>query len=176
MEISQKGPVISRLRWVGFDVDGVMTDGGIIFNDQGQETKRFHSRDGHALKMLIRAGFKVAIITGRKSRVVELRAKDLGIEEVYQGVFDKLAAYNEVLVKHGLETFETAFAGDDVVDLPVLLRAGLAMAPADACAEALAAAHFVSPSKGGHGAVRDMAEYILKGQGRWDELIARYRV
>ncbi|MDR1395993.1 MAG: HAD hydrolase family protein [Deltaproteobacteria bacterium] len=174
MKASARPSQVSEIKWLGLDVDGVMTDGGIIIDDEGRESKRFHSRDGHGLKMLLRAGFKCALITGRRSRVVELRAKDLGITEVYQGVFDKLAVYREILARYGLKESQTAFAGDDIVDLPVLVRCGLAMAPADACPEVLAAAHFVAPAKGGRGAVRQMAEYILKGQGLWDELLSRY--
>ncbi|MDR0548037.1 MAG: HAD hydrolase family protein [Deltaproteobacteria bacterium] len=163
-----------NLKWVGFDVDGVMTDGGIILNDLGEESKRFHSRDGHGLKMLARAGLSIGIITGRQSQVVALRAKELGLTDPRQGSTDKLATYLEILEEKGLKPEETAFAGDDLVDLPVLRRVGLAMAPADACPEALAAAHFVSKAKGGHGAVREMVEFILKGQGLWDDLLARY--
>jgi 3-deoxy-D-manno-octulosonate 8-phosphate phosphatase (KDO 8-P phosphatase) len=166
---------LRAIKWVGFDVDGVMTDGGIIINDAGQEWKRFHSRDGHGLKMLIRAGLKVAIITGRTSQVVTARARDLGIEEVHQGVLDKLVAYEASLARWNLSPAETAFAGDDVVDLPILARCGLAMTPADACPEALAQAHLVVQANGGQGAVREMVEFILKGQGLWDDLVARYR-
>jgi 3-deoxy-D-manno-octulosonate 8-phosphate phosphatase (KDO 8-P phosphatase) len=160
---------------VGFDVDGVMTDGGIIISDSGEESKRFHSRDGHGLKMLLRAGVEVAIITGRQSQVVANRARELGIKDTRQGVFNKLAAYEAILNEKGLSHSQTAFAGDDVVDLPILTRCGLAMAPADACPEALAAAHFVAKAKGGHGAVREMVEFILKSQGLWDDLLAKYR-
>ena len=162
------------IKWVGFDVDGVMTDGGIMIDDNGVETKRFHSRDGHALKMLVRTGLRAAIITGRKSQVVALRAKELGITEVYQGVADKGAVYRQVLAESGLSPEETAFAGDDVVDLPVMIRCGLPMAPADACQEALTAARFVSRAKAGHGAVREMVEHLLVGLGLWDDIIRKY--
>jgi 3-deoxy-D-manno-octulosonate 8-phosphate phosphatase (KDO 8-P phosphatase) len=162
------------IRWVGFDVDGVMTDGGIHLDDRGVETKRFHSRDGHALKLLVRSGLKAAIITGRRSAVVELRAKELGLVEVHQGVKDKGEVYRQILELHGLAPMETAYAGDDMVDLPVMLRCGLPMAPADAAAEALSAARFVSRARGGHGAVREMVEHVLVGLGLWDDLLARY--
>jgi 3-deoxy-D-manno-octulosonate 8-phosphate phosphatase (KDO 8-P phosphatase) len=162
------------LKWVGFDVDGVMTDGGIFIGDSGVEYKRFHSRDGHGLKMLSRSGLEVGIITGRQSQVVARRALELGIADPRQGVKDKLAVYEAILKEKGLSPEQTAFAGDDVVDLPILRRCGLALAPADACPEVLAVAHFVAKSRGGHGAVREMVEFILKGQGLWDVLVAKY--
>ena len=162
------------IKWVGFDVDGVMTDGGILIDDHGVETKRFHSRDGHALKMLVRAGIKVAIITGRQSGVVEHRAKELGIAEVHQKVLDKGEAYLNALAGHGLSPEESAFAGDDLVDLPIMIRCALPMAPADASPEALAVARFVSRAKGGHGAVREMVEHLLVGLGLWDDIIRKY--
>ncbi|MDR1545456.1 MAG: hypothetical protein LBU12_01805 [Deltaproteobacteria bacterium] len=169
-------PDFFRLKWVGFDVDGVMTDGGIYLDDDGRELKRFHSRDGHALKMLVRSGLvEVAIITGRRSGVVEKRCQELGLTEVHQGVLDKGAVYGLLLRERGLSPGETAFAGDDLVDLPIMLRCGLPMAPADACPEALAAARFVSQARAGHGAVREMVEFLLKSLGRWDEMVARYR-
>jgi 3-deoxy-D-manno-octulosonate 8-phosphate phosphatase (KDO 8-P phosphatase) len=167
-------PGFPPIRWVGFDVDGVMTDGGIHIDDEGVETKRFHSRDGHALKMLVSSGLEVAIITGRRSRVVSRRAEELGIAEVRQKVADKGAAYREILAGRGLSPGQAAFAGDDLVDLPILLHCALPMAPADACPEALAAARVVSRSKGGHGAVREMVEHLLKGLGIWDGLVAKY--
>lgn len=162
------------IKWVGFDVDGVMTDGGIHIADDGLETKRFHSRDGHALKMLSRTGIGVAIITGRESRVVSRRAEELGLTEVHQKVADKGAVWRAVMAERGLSPEQTAFAGDDLVDLPILLHCGLPMAPADACPEVLAAARFVSPSKGGHGAVREMIEHLLTGLGLWDDLVSKY--
>jgi 3-deoxy-D-manno-octulosonate 8-phosphate phosphatase (KDO 8-P phosphatase) len=153
-----------------------MTDGGIWLAADGTEAKRFHSRDGHALKLLVRSGLGVAVITGRRSRVVELRAAELGIGigSVHQAAHDKLAVYERILAEEGLSPEETAFAGDDMVDLPIMVRAGLAMAPADAAPEVLARAHFVSRSKAGHGAVREMVEFLLRGQGRWDALIGGY--
>jgi 3-deoxy-D-manno-octulosonate 8-phosphate phosphatase (KDO 8-P phosphatase) len=151
-----------------------MTDGGIILAADGTESKRFSSRDGHALKLLVRSGLEVAIITGRRSRVVELRAREVGIESIHQAAFDKLEVYRGILRDRGLAPEETAFAGDDMVDLPIMIRCGLAMAPADAAPEALARAHFVARSGGGRGAVRDMAEYILRGKGLWEGVMETY--
>ncbi|MDL2260214.1 HAD hydrolase family protein, partial [Deltaproteobacteria bacterium OttesenSCG-928-K17] len=143
-------------------------------HDDGHETKNFHSRDGHGIKMMLRAGVEAIIITGRTSRVVELRAKDLGITELHQKVTDKWPVFEEALKRRGLTPAQAAFAGDDVVDLPVMLRVGLAMAPADACPEVKAAAHFISTAPGGRGAAREMVEFLLKGQGRWEELMKKY--
>ena len=165
---------LKNIKLVCFDVDGVLTDGRVIIDDAGRETKFFHSRDGHGLKMLMRAGLEVAIITGRKSRVVENRTRELGITEVHQGVTDKLAAYNEILTKFNLAPHEVAMAGDDIVDLPVMRRCGLALAPADAAPEVAAVAHFITSLNGGRGAARQMVEYILKGQGLWESVIAKY--
>jgi 3-deoxy-D-manno-octulosonate 8-phosphate phosphatase (KDO 8-P phosphatase) len=124
--------------------------------------------------MLARTGLKIDILTGRKCLAVERRAKELGLDPPFQGVTDKLKVYEEILKANDLTPERTAFAGDDVVDLPILRRVGLAMAPSDACPEVLAVAHFVAKSKGGRGAVREMVEFILKGQGLWDDLMAKY--
>ena len=166
---------LAAIKLVGFDVDGVLTDGRIIIDDEGRESKNFYSRDGLGLKILQRAGLDVVLITGRESRLLEIRARDLGLAEIRQGVEDKWAVFEEVLKKRGLGPSEAAFAGDDLIDLPVLARVGLALAPADAVPEVLAAAHFVAPAPGGRGAVRQMIEFILKGQGRWDEVLRSYR-
>lgn len=165
---------LSLIKLIGFDVDGVMTDGGVILHNDSSESKRFNSRDGFALKLLTRLGYEVAIVTGRKSRVVELRAQELGIEEVHQKALDKWSVFEEILNRKGLTTHQAAFCGDDLIDLPILRRVGLAMAPADAVPEVKAVCHFVSSSSGGNGAVREMVEFILKGQGRWAEATARY--
>ena len=165
---------LKSIKLVCFDVDGVLTDGRVIIDDAGREMKFFHSRDGHGLKMLMRAGLKLAIITGRKSQVVEKRMQELGIAEVHQGVTDKLIVYNELLKRFNLSPHETAMAGDGIVDLPVMRRCGLALAPADAAPEVLAVAHFITPLNGGRGSARQMVEYILKGQGLWESVIAKY--
>ena len=165
---------LSAIKLVGFDVDGVLTDGRIIIDDEGRESKNFHSRDGLGLKILLKAGLEAVLITGRASRLLEIRARGLGLTEIYQGVEDKWAVFEEVLKKKGLSPLEAAFAGDDLIDLPVMTRVGLALAPADAVPDVLAAAHFVAPAQGGRGAVRQMIEFLLKGQGRWDEVLRSY--
>ncbi|MDR1487773.1 MAG: HAD hydrolase family protein [Deltaproteobacteria bacterium] len=166
--------VFPPIKWVGFDVDGVMTDGGIILDDNGGQQKRFHSRDGHALKMLIKSGIAVSIITGRKSDVVALRAKETGILDVHQGITNKGLVYQKILADLSLSPEETAFAGDDIVDLPIMTRCALPMAPKDASMEALKVAKFISDSPAGYGAVREMVKYILTGLGHWDKMVAGY--
>jgi 3-deoxy-D-manno-octulosonate 8-phosphate phosphatase (KDO 8-P phosphatase) len=145
-------------------------------SDDGQETKCFNVRDGHGLKLIRRAGIDVIFLTGRKSRVVELRARELGIEKVYQGVLDKLAVFNEILESSGLAPEQVACMGDDIVDLPVLRRVGFSITVSDAHEEVLMAVDLVTKHPGGRGAVREVCEMILKTQGMWEELMGRYRV
>ncbi|MCU0935370.1 MAG: 3-deoxy-manno-octulosonate-8-phosphatase KdsC [Gammaproteobacteria bacterium] len=164
----------SRVRVVVFDVDGVLTDGSLYLGDDGQEYKAFHSRDGHGMAMLREAGVEIGIITGRTSRVVVHRMASLGIEHVYQGQRDKLPAFEDLLAKLGVVADEVAFVGDDVVDLPILVRAGLAIAVADAHPLVLRHAHWQTPSRGGRGAARDVCELILEARGQLDELLRRY--
>jgi 3-deoxy-D-manno-octulosonate 8-phosphate phosphatase (KDO 8-P phosphatase) len=157
------------------DVDGVLTDGSVIYADDGSELKRFHVRDGSGLKLWHAAGKRSAIVSGRKSRAVERRAAELGIAPILQGRDDKLAALAEVLRATGLRAEQVCAVGDDLPDIPVLARCGLAVAVADACAEATAAAHHVTAARGGRGAIREAIEWLLRLQGRWDELTAPYR-
>ena len=164
----------ARVRLLLLDVDGVLTDGRIVYADDGAELKRFHVRDGSGLKLWHAAGKRSAIVSGRKSAAVERRAGELGIRPVLQGRDDKLAAFAEVLAATGLRPEQVCAVGDDLPDLPVLRRCGLAVAVADACPEARAAAHYVSTAPGGRGAVREAVEWLLKAAGRWDDLVARY--
>ena len=166
--------IAQNIRMLILDVDGVMTDGGIILDNSGNEVKRFHVRDGHGIKMLGRAGVIVAIVTGRTSKVVERRAAELGIVDVYQSSFSKLAAYRRLLEKYGVVDREVAYVGDDIVDIPVLKRVGLPVAVADATDEAKACARFVTANRGGQGAVREVTDLILKGKGLWDAIIDEY--
>jgi len=165
---------LKPIRMLLLDVDGVLTDGGIIINDRGEQTKVFHVRDGHGLKLLQRVGIQVGIITGRSSQVVEHRAAELGIAIVYQGVKNKLEPYLEILAEHGLQDTQVAYVGDDIVDLPILRRVGFAATVADGCTEVRERVDFVSGFSGGRGAVREVAEMILKAQGHWPALMARY--
>jgi 3-deoxy-D-manno-octulosonate 8-phosphate phosphatase (KDO 8-P phosphatase) len=165
---------IKPLRLVAFDVDGVLTDGGLYLSDSGEEFKRFNSLDGHGLKMLKASGIELAIITGRTSKCVELRAKNLGITRLYQGVEDKLAAMQSLLADMKLAPEAAAFMGDDVVDLPVMLRVGLALSVPAAPQVVRDHAHYVSQREAGHGAVREVCEMILGAQGTLDAQLAPY--
>lgn len=163
-----------RIRMVIFDVDGVLTDGSLFFDNDGHEYKAFNSRDGHGIKMLKASGVETAIITGRTSNVVLHRARNLGIERIYQGAEDKLEAYEQLCRDAGLGHDEVACMGDDLVDLPILRRCGLAVTVPEAPGEVLARAHFVTPHPGGRGAARALCELIMQAQGTWTAQLALY--
>jgi 3-deoxy-D-manno-octulosonate 8-phosphate phosphatase (KDO 8-P phosphatase) len=165
----------ARIELLALDVDGVLTDGGIAYSGEGVEWKQFHVRDGSGIKLWQQAGKQVAVISGRTSPVVAVRAAELGVAPVIQGAADKLAAFRQVLTDAGLTAEQACFIGDDVPDLPVLAHCGLAVAVADACAETRAAAHYVTRTPGGRGAVREAIELILQCQGRWATIVGRYR-
>jgi len=167
---------LKRIRLLILDVDGVLTDGGIVMNDLGQETKSFNVRDGHGLKLLMRYRVDVALLTGRQSEVVQHRARDLGIVEVHQRIWDKLAAYEEMIRRRGLEDGEVAFMGDDIVDVPVLRRVGFAATVADGSHEAKSMVHYVACRDGGKGAVREVCDLILKAQGHWPDISKKYQL
>jgi 3-deoxy-D-manno-octulosonate 8-phosphate phosphatase (KDO 8-P phosphatase) len=156
------------------DVDGVMTDGRLIYHDDGTESKAFDVRDGHGIKMLKQAGIETALISGRSSPMVEKRAADLGITEVAQGVRDKIPILEEILSKKGLAIEQSAFVGDDVVDLPVMNRVGFSVVVADASEYLFDTAHYVTLAPGGRGAVREVAELILGVQGLWEKVARSY--
>lgn len=164
----------ARIRLLILDVDGVMTDGRIILDNTGNEFKCFHVRDGHGIKMLVRAGFRVAIITGRQSWVVARRARELGITDIRQKSFNKLKDYEELKAKYEISDDEVAYVGDDIVDLPVMVRVGLSIAVADADDEVKTRAHWITNKRAGRGAVREVTDTILKASGRWDEIIKKY--
>jgi 3-deoxy-D-manno-octulosonate 8-phosphate phosphatase (KDO 8-P phosphatase) len=164
----------ARVRLFLLDVDGVLTDGGIVYDANGVELKRFHVRDGHGIVMLRRAGLEAGIITGRNSPVTAVRAKELGITLVIQGALDKGAAIERVLAEKGLPPEAVSYMGDDIVDLPVFRRVGFRAAPADAEDSVREAADFVSSRNGGEGAVREALEFVLKAAGLWESVSARY--
>ncbi len=164
----------SRIKLAIFDVDGVLTDGSLFIGDDGQEYKAFNSRDGHGMVMLRQTGVTLAIITGRSSEVVRIRMASLGINHLYQGILDKLAAYEELKLSLGLTDEAIAYVGDDVVDLPVLRRAGLAVTVADAHPLVQRHAHWQTRSPGGRGAARDLCELIMEAQGTLEAMMARY--
>ena len=154
-----------KIRLAIFDVDGVLTDGRLYFGPDNTEIKAFHSRDGHGLKMLRQSGVEVAIITARSSEAVQRRMQGLGIQYVYQGQEDKNSAFQELLNTLNLTADQVAYAGDDVIDLPVMSRAGLAIAVQDANDFVKRHAHWLTPHKGGQGAARDVCELIMDAQG-----------
>ena len=163
-----------KIKLLLLDVDGVLTDGGIVLNDRGEEIKRFDVRDGHGIRLLLRAGLQVGLITGRTSKVVSRRARDLGIRIVYQKAYNKLEVYHKIKRKSGLKDREIAYVGDDIVDLPVLRKAGLALTVRDSWPDLKREVDYVTASEGGRGAVREIVELLLKTQGRWKELTRRY--
>lgn len=164
----------ARIKLLLLDCDGVLTDGRITLAGDTDEQKSFHTRDGHGLVLLHRAGLQSGIISGRTSSAVERRARDLGISYVRQGTWNKIEDFGEVLAEAGVAGGEVAFVGDDVTDIPLMRRSGLAVAVSDASPDTLAHAHYVTRLRGGFGAVREVCELILKAQGRWDELLRRY--
>ncbi len=156
------------------DVDGVLTGGQIVFDNEGIETKQFHIRDGLGIKIWQRAGYRFGLITGRSSHIVKIRAAELGVELVRQTAEDKLPFALEIFRNLGLQPDQACYIGDDLPDLPVMRSVGLAVAVADACTEMREAAHYVTQLRGGEGAVRETIELILKAQKRWDDLIQKY--
>jgi 3-deoxy-D-manno-octulosonate 8-phosphate phosphatase (KDO 8-P phosphatase) len=160
---------------IAADVDGVLTDGSIIFNNEGIEIKRFHIRDGMGIKLWQRCGGRFALITGRSSHIVNLRAAELGIEIVRQGTEQKLAGLREIAGQLRLLPEQICYIGDDLPDLAAVAWAGVGVAVADACPELREAAAYVTSLPGGAGAVREAIEMVLKAQQRWDEVIQKYR-
>ncbi len=165
----------SKIKLLLMDCDGVLTDGRIWLFDNGEEQKGFHTRDGLGIELWHRAGFKSGIISGRNSSAVERRAQGLGMSFVVQGVEEKVRAFTDIVAEAGVTNEEVAFIGDDLNDIPLMIRAGFAVAVADAAAEARERAHYVTKLNGGQGAVREVIEVILKAQDRWDDLTADYR-
>jgi 3-deoxy-D-manno-octulosonate 8-phosphate phosphatase (KDO 8-P phosphatase) len=165
---------LAKIKLLLLDVDGVMTDGRIIYDNDGGETKAFDVKDGHGLKLVQRAGIKVGIITGRQSAVVARRAAELGIELVYQGAKDKSLPFNDILEKLALMPEEVAYVGDDIVDLPVMRKVGFAATVADAVDDVKPYADMVSERSGGRGGVREICEFLLKESGRWSAVTRHY--
>lgn len=165
---------LAKIKLLLLDVDGILTDGRIIYDNQGNELKAFDVKDGHGLKMLQRAGIKIGIITGRQSEVVARRAAELGIDILYQKALAKLEPYREILAAEGLVDEQVAYMGDDVVDLPILRRVGFSATVADAVADVKPRVDYVTIRSGGRGAVREVCDLLLKGSGQWDVLTERY--
>ena len=156
------------------DVDGVLTDGGIVLDNQGIESKRFCIRDGQGIRLWQKAGYRFGLISLRSSQIVKMRADELGVEIIRQGTADKLAAVRQILAELGLKPQQTCYLGDDLPDLSAVRAVGLGVAVADACSELHQAAHYVTTAGGGAGAVRETVELILKAQRRWDDVIQSY--
>lgn len=163
-----------RVEIILSDVDGVLTDGGIWYDNQGVELKQFHIRDGLGIKLWQRAGFRFGVLTARSSHIVKLRASELGVDFVRQGFEEKLPVTLEILRELQLAPENACFIGDDLTDLPVMRHVGLGVAVADAASEVRSAAGFVTRLPGGRGAVREVVETILKAKGRWEDVIQRY--
>jgi len=164
----------AQIRLVIFDVDGVLTDGSLYLGDRGEEYKAFHARDGLGMKMLQSSGVDIGIITGRTSKVVEHRMASMGVVHVYQGQLDKLTAFEQLCQNLQLNPQQIAFVGDDLIDLPVMRRVGLAIAVNDAHPLVVHHAHWQTPHRGGRGAARDVCELIMQAQGSWAQHVAHY--
>jgi 3-deoxy-D-manno-octulosonate 8-phosphate phosphatase (KDO 8-P phosphatase) len=165
---------MTRIMCLVLDVDGVLTDSSIYFTDEGVQIKAFNSKDGHGLRMLLRAGIEVVIITGRTSKALEFRAQELGIRHIFQGAIDKEPVLLEAARKLGIDTVNMAYMGDDVVDLPPMALCGLTFAPSDAMDMVKERCDVVTVRPGGHGAVREAIEVLLKREGLFDKVMERY--
>jgi 3-deoxy-D-manno-octulosonate 8-phosphate phosphatase (KDO 8-P phosphatase) len=157
-----------------FDVDGVLTDGRVIYTDDGTELKEFDAQDGHGIKMLQRSGIEVALISGRACKAVEHRARSLGISRVCQGAKVKTEPYEQLLKETGLHEHETGYMGDDLIDIPVMRRAGFSVAVPNGTQHIFPYAHYITRAAGGRGAVREVCELILHAKGLWESVVERY--
>lgn len=165
---------LKGLKLLILDVDGVLTDGSVIYNDKGEETKVFGVRDGLGIKLLMEAGVNVCIATGRHSEALHHRCRDLGIVHIFDGLKDKASILDLILNRTGVSAEEVAFIGDDLPDIPLMKKVGLAIAVADAHATVLENADMVTLAKGGCGAVREVSEMVLKAQGLWENILGRF--
>ena len=161
-----------NIRLLILDVDGVLTDGRLYFDAKGEALKVFHVRDGHGIKLAQRAGIEVALLSGRRSDAAYHRARELGISRFHEGLRDKVAVLEEIMAAMQIQAAQVAMVGDDLVDLPIMSRVGLAVAVADAVPEVVAAAHWVTSRPGGRGAVREVCDLLIKAQGKWKEVVS----
>ena len=164
----------ARVRLMIFDVDGVLTDGTLYYSAQGEELKAFNIRDGQGMKLLAATGVRLAILSGRRSPALERRAVNLDIDLLYQGIDDKLAAFDELRTRLGLAPDDCGFVGDDLIDLPVLARCGFAASVADGAPEVLSRVHYVTRALGGRGAAREVCELVMRAQGTLAGALSRY--
>ncbi|MCD4830897.1 MAG: HAD hydrolase family protein [Anaerohalosphaeraceae bacterium] len=172
----RKKPDLAAIKLLAMDVDGVLTDGSVIIGDDGSESKKFNLLDGHGIKLWHRAGLQTALISGRMSNATQVRAKQLGINFVYQPCPAKLEGLEKLLSQSGFAPKDIAYIGDDVLDIPVAKRVGFSVAVDNAVDELKKEVHYITSRPGGAGAVREVVEYILKNTGRWQELMERYLV
>ena len=172
----RKKPDLAAIKLMILDVDGVLTDGTVIINADGSESKRFSLLDGHGIRMWHRAALQTAIISGRQSEATSIRAAQLEITHVFQGCHQKLPAFEKLLALTGASPGEVVYIGDDVLDIPIMRRVGFAVAASGAVDELKSCCHYITSSPGGGGAVREVIEYILKNTGRWNDLMQRYLV
>ena len=163
-----------KIKFLILDVDGVLTDNRLYYSDDGNEMKSFYTRDGHGMVLLQKSGIPIGIITGRKSQLLSNRCRDLKIEYLYQGVPDKLPSFTDLVDKLGLELDEIAYVGDDILDLPILMRVGLSITPADGEEDVKSRVDYVSPYAGGKGVVRETCEIILRSQDKWQQHLDFY--
>ena len=164
----------ARIRLMIFDVDGILTDGSLHFGPEGEVIKTFNVLDGHGIKLLQQAGVATAIISARQSALVARRASDLGIQHLFQGVHDKRTAFEQLLAQTGIAAEEAGFVGDDVIDLPILLRVGFAASVPNGHAEVRSRVHYVTQASGGRGAARELCDFILRAQGKYEAAMAPY--
>jgi len=173
MKLEQK---LQQIQLILSDVDGVFTDGGILFDNQGIEAKRFHVRDGLAIRLWRRVGYRFGVISGRSSHIVKIRAAEVGVDFLRQGFEEKLPAAQQIMEESGLKPEQVCYIGDDLPDLALIQYFGLGVAVADACEDVRKHADYVTKLGGGQGAVREIVELLLKAQKHWDELIRKYEV
>jgi 3-deoxy-D-manno-octulosonate 8-phosphate phosphatase (KDO 8-P phosphatase) len=164
----------ARIRLMIFDVDGILTDGGLHYGPDGEVIKTFNVLDGHGIKLLQKSGVAAAIISARQSGIVARRAADLGIEHLYQGVHDKRAAFEQLLQKTNVDAQACGFVGDDVIDLPILSRVGFAASVPNGHPEVKSRVHYVTQASGGRGAARELCDFIMRAQGSYEAALASY--
>lgn len=167
--------VMQKIKLLALDVDGVLTDGRVTYGNSGEEIKSFNIKDGLGIKLLQQSGIEVAIITGRTSQLLERRAIELGIAAVIQGREDKLAALTELAQARDFGLEETAYMGDDLPDMAAIIAAGFGACPSDAVEDIRDAADWLATARGGHGAVRELAELMLRSRGEWSQIIKNYQ-
>ncbi len=165
-----------RTKLLLLDVDGVLTDGRIIYDSKGRDSKFFNVHDGLGVYLLKKAGIPTVLITAKGSRAIKPRARDMQVDAVFEDISPKTSVLDKILTKHKVSSQEACFVGDDLVDLCLMKRVGFAIAVFNACAEIKSLAHYVTQKEGGNGAVREVAELILKSQGKWEEILGLYQV